>query len=249
MTEKQARGWQEKNKHENDKEKEKLYYLKLDISKYFYCINHAKLKNYIFTHIKDQDLRYTIDLVIDSYKTWKEFDNLLSNYHKYIVTEKKWIPIGSILSQVFANIYLQRLDAYIKHTLKIKWYYRYMDDLLLFWNKIHLQSAKAYIIDFADKELDVLIHPKKVNFNLVRDGCTFVWFKILANKIYVCKRTKLKTLKFLDNLSDIDMSIFDTQSLDAIKSSYHARMWNFKQSSFWLNIFKERGNIDFHPWR
>lgn len=224
------------------------YYLKLDISKYFYSINQQKLKNYIFKFIKNPDLKYAINLVIDSYKTWKEFDILLSEYDKYINTDKKWIPIWSILSQVFANIFLQRLDAFIKHNLKIKWYFRYMDDLLLFWDKTELQNAKTKIIDFVDTELDLFINPKKVSFNLVNDWVNFVWFKILANRIYVLKRTKLKTLKFIDNLEKIDLSIFDKKDLDKIKSSYYSRLWNFKHSSFWLNFLEKRGNVDFHPW-
>lgn len=224
------------------------YYLKLDISKYFYSISHEKLKNYIFKFIKNSDLKYTINLVIDSYKTGKEFDNLLSNYDKYINTSKKWIPIWSILSQVFANIYLQKLDAFVKHTLKINGYFRYMDDLLLFWDKNELQNAKQKIIDFVDKELDLFINPKKVSFNLVNDGVNFVWFKILSNKIYVLKRTKLKILKFIDNLEKIDLSIFDTKNLNKIRSSYYSRLGNFKHSSFWVNFLKQRGNIDFHPW-
>lgn len=223
------------------------YYLKLDISKYFYSISHDKLKDFIFKFIKNEDLKYAINLVIDSYKTWKEFDNLLSNYDKYISTDKKGIPIWSILSQVFANIYLQKLDSFIKHDLKIKWYFRYMDDLLLFGDKIELQNAKIKIINFVDIELDLFINPKKINFNLFRDWLNFVWFKIFSNKVYVLKKTKLKTLKFIDNLEKIDLSIFLKKDLEKIKSSYYSRLWNFKHSSFWLKFLSKRGNIDFHP--
>ncbi|NDK08804.1 hypothetical protein EOM39_06210, partial [Candidatus Gracilibacteria bacterium] len=47
-----------------------LYYLKLDFSKYFFSINHELLKRKIFKHIKNPDLQYTINLIIDSCQTY-----------------------------------------------------------------------------------------------------------------------------------------------------------------------------------
>ena len=44
---------------------------------------------------------------------------------------KKGIPIGNYTSQYFANIYLNELDYFVKHKLKIKYYIRYMDDFVL----------------------------------------------------------------------------------------------------------------------
>ena len=41
------------------------------------------------------------------------------------------IPIGNYTSQFFANIYLNELDQYIKHTLRVKYYVRYMDDFVM----------------------------------------------------------------------------------------------------------------------
>nr|WP_248365293.1 RNA-directed DNA polymerase [Vibrio parahaemolyticus] len=44
------------------------------------------------------------------------------------------MPIGSVTSQLFGNFYLNNLDHEIKHTLKVKGYVRYMDDLFILSN-------------------------------------------------------------------------------------------------------------------
>lgn len=113
-----------------------IYYLKMDISKYFYSINHDKLKQIIFKHIKNIDLQYAITITIDSYKTNNQFDNLFESDSKYIKNKNKWLPIWSILSQLLANIYLHKLDEFVKHTLKVREYLRYMDDFLLLWKNL-----------------------------------------------------------------------------------------------------------------
>jgi len=117
-----------KRKHTN------CYYLKLDFSKYFFSIPHAKLIEKIRKHIHDEDILYAIDVVLGSYQSSAIYDNLLKANDFYINEPKKGLPIGGILSQLFANFYLNDLDQYIKHTLKLN-AVRYMDDIILIWDK------------------------------------------------------------------------------------------------------------------
>ena len=224
------------------------FYLKMDISKYFYSIPHIKLKKYIFKTIKNPDLVYTISNIIDSYKTGSQFDNLFLSNSKYIKNKNKWIPIWSIISQLFANLYLHQLDHKIKHDLKVKYYFRYMDDFVIIWKKEELNLIKQKIFNFLIDELDLLVHPFKTSFNLVSDWINFVWYKIKNWKIYVWKRTKLKTNKFLDALLKLDKTIFNNSDISQIRSSYNSRIWVFLHSSFWMNYFSKRENIDFSSW-
>ncbi len=87
------------------------YCLKLDIHHFYPSINQKCLKQMFRNKFKDEKLLYLIDLIIDS------CDNGL--------------PIGNVTSQWFANFYLQGLDHYIKEQLHIKYYVRYMDDMVL----------------------------------------------------------------------------------------------------------------------
>lgn len=89
------------------------YILKMNIKKFFYNINHSILFDIMMKHIEDKKLLDFTKLLIDS-------DG-----------EDVGIPIGNYTSQFFANIYLDKLDKYIKHDLKIKYYVRYMDDFVL----------------------------------------------------------------------------------------------------------------------
>jgi hypothetical protein len=121
---------------------------------------------------------------------------------------------------------------------------RYMDDILILWNKKSLSEAKDVLFKLAWKN-KLILNPKKVSFNIVWDWINFVWYKIWNNKIYVWKSTKNKTNKFLDVLNWLDINKFDENDLKKINSSLQSRFWVFSHSSFWVNYFKNRGNIDF----
>lgn len=107
----------------NDR-KNTRYYLKLDISKFYPSIDTNRLERKLSTKIKDK--------------------RLLGLIHK-ILAKGDGLPIGILISQWFANFYLQDLDHYIKQDLKAIYYVRYMDDMVIFGpnkRKLH-QMRKA----------------------------------------------------------------------------------------------------------
>ncbi len=103
------------------------------LKKFYPSINQDILKSKFRKIIKDKDTLDLIDLIIDS--------------------GKEGLPIGNYTSQWFANFYLQDLDHYIKEVLKVKYYIRYMDDMVLFSNnKKELKKMKYAIDDFLKNE-------------------------------------------------------------------------------------------------
>lgn len=109
------------------------YCLKLDIKKFYPSINQSILKRKFRKIIKDRDTLDLIDLIVDS--------------------GKQGVPIGNYTSQWFANFYLQDLDHYIKEQLKVPYYIRYMDDMVLFHrNKKELHKIKNKIEEFLKQE-------------------------------------------------------------------------------------------------
>lgn len=94
--------------------------LKCDVRKYFYRINHDVLKTQLRRLIKDRDVLWLLDMIIDS-------------------TEGPGIPIGNHTSQWFAILYLSDMDHMIKERLGIKYYGRYMDDFYL------IHEDRAYL--------------------------------------------------------------------------------------------------------
>lgn len=112
------------------------YCLKMDIKQFYPSIDKEKLKEKFRRVFKDDDLLWLIDTIIDGNET-----------------QGSGIPIGNYTSQWFANFYLTDLDVFIKQKLKIKYYVRYMDDLIIFHtNKRKLRKAKEEIEIFLKNE-------------------------------------------------------------------------------------------------
>lgn len=139
----------------------KAYILKADIKLFFESIDHEILLKKINKKIKD---RRTINLI----------QSIIKNCHN----KEKGMPLGNMTSQFFANLYLSDLDYFIKHSLKVKHYIRYVDDfVILHENKERLEAYSLKIKAFL-KELKLELHPDKSKiFKLVR-GVDFLGFRI-----------------------------------------------------------------------
>lgn len=87
------------------------YCLQVDVKKFYPSIHHITLKNIIRKKIKDKDLLWLMDEIIDS--------------------NPKGVPIGNYLSQYFGNLYLNDIDHWLKETMQCKYYFRYCDDLVI----------------------------------------------------------------------------------------------------------------------
>ena len=135
----------------------KFYILKMDISKYFYNLDHEIIKQLVRNKIKDKNVLKIVDSIIDS--TDEKYINeeiirlknnekqriLKSNYKDKdkriqeidrlpLYQQGKGVCIGNMVSQIVATIYLDELDKYIEEDLKIKAHVRYMDDFYCMHN-------------------------------------------------------------------------------------------------------------------
>lgn len=105
------------------------YCLKLDIKKFYPSIDHEVMKGLLRRKFKDTDLLWLLDEIIDS---------------------APGLPIGNYLSQYLANFYLSYFDHWIKETKRIKYYYRYADDIVILDSdkpRLHslLEEIKNYL--------------------------------------------------------------------------------------------------------
>lgn len=120
---------------------------------------------------------------------------MLSIYKKSKPTFGWGIPIGNLTSQLFANIYLNELDQFIKHELKIKFYLRYCDDFVILENDIEkLQNTVFRIEDFLNCQLKLNLHHDKIVIRKRRQGIDFLGYIILPH--YQVLRTKTKKRMF-----------------------------------------------------
>ncbi|MDP3026759.1 MAG: reverse transcriptase/maturase family protein [Nanoarchaeota archaeon] len=151
------------------------YVLKCDVSKYFPSVNHEILKEVIREKIADKKLLQLLDRIIDS--------------------PQEGIPIGNLTSQLFANIYLNKLDEYVKYELKIKYYIRYMDDFVM------LHESKKYLHEVKEKvrlffiSMRLTLHPKKADIFPIELGIDFLGYRIFNNHKLVRKSTVKRFLK------------------------------------------------------
>jgi retron-type reverse transcriptase len=157
------------------RDKDTEWYLKLDIDKYFASINHNMLLSILQKHIKDKQ-------VIELLK--KFIGNGFGN---------KGIPIGNLLSQLFANLYLNELDNFIRHNVHPIRYIRYMDDFICFVRtKSEAKKAKDLIMCFVENELKLTIDNRKVKIQKTKHGITFLGNKIFKKVKFL---SKIKTTK------------------------------------------------------
>lgn len=154
------------------------YCYKMDVKKFYDNINHDILKRKLRTKIKDNDLLWLLDTIIDSYPG------------------EKGVPIGSYLSQYFANFYLSEFDHFLKETLRIKYCVRYMDDVVLFANtkeKLHYYHNQIREFLLMEK-LEI-----KGNYQIFSTGCRgvdFIGFRFFPHFILLRKKS-IKRLKKL----------------------------------------------------
>lgn len=108
------------------------------------------------------------------------------------------VPIGNLTSQIFANIYLNELDQFIKHGLKIKHYFRYADDFIIVHNNSdYLAGLVAILHNFLNQELYLELHPNKISVRKLRQGVDFLGYIILPWHIALRTKTKKRMFKKL----------------------------------------------------
>jgi len=102
------------------------------------------------------------------------------------IDERKGLPIGNLTSQLFANVYLNELDHFVKERLKERWYARYMDDFLIIHpDKNHLIKTRDRIAEYLDQTLNLRLHPRKITIKNVQEGVPFVGYRIFYDHTLV----------------------------------------------------------------
>ena len=155
------------------------YVLKCDVAQYFASIDHAVLRNRLARRIQDEGVLWLIDRILEGGRgettpgAYFPGDDLFSPW-----TRPCGLPLGNQTSQFFANVYLDGLDHFIKHELRMPGYVRYVDDLLVFANdKALLHDARAAIEAYGHT-LRLTFHPRKCFVSPVKAGFTFLGFRL-----------------------------------------------------------------------
>lgn len=195
-----------KIKHDN------FYILKIDIKKYFYSIDHNKLKNILRKNIKDKDALNILYNIIDS--TNQEYINKrINNLKKIRISKLKdkekiketidiplykygiGVNIGSQTSQTIGLIYLYELNHYIKEKLHIKYVINYQDDFILIhedkeYLKYCLDKIKEFLLEYK-----LELNDKKTKIDSIRNGIDFLGYRFYINNNKVIIKLRNRTKK------------------------------------------------------
>lgn len=165
-----SRAWSLMRRYLKDKPNTK-YCLKIDIRKFYDNIDHEILKDKLSRKIKDRDLLDLLYLIIDSYDG------------------DRGVPIGSYLSQYFANFYLSDFDHYLKEDLEVEYTVRYMDDVVVFGktkNQLHMALDDICYFLYDEK---LYLKSNYQIFPTGTRGVDFVGFRFFYHFILLRKKT------------------------------------------------------------
>lgn len=235
---------------QTERKPERYYYLKMDISKYFYRVDHDILLKILARRIKDQRLLNLLEKIINcesmnfGLPPGKEPDEVAVSDR----LSNKGMPIGNLTSQMFANIYLNEVDQYAKHELGLHYYIRYMDDIIiLHHDKKYLAEVKELLRAFLSDELRLDLN-NKTTIRPCSMGVDFVGFRIWSTHRRLKKKTAVKIKRNLKNqIAKVKAGEERKDRLDRSVASYrgilsHFNSYGLRQS---LNtLFKENGMVE-----
>ena len=184
------------------------YILKIDIRGYFMSIDRSilyeKIKKRVISQASkiDGDIQLILSLIrktifndpVNGYimkckkAEWKDLPSSKSLFH---AGKNKGLPIGNLTSQLFANIYLDEFDHFMKKDLKLKYYGRYVDDIVVIHpDYAYLKSTIPVITNYLKVNLMLQLHPRKIYLQHYTKGVVFLGAIMKPYRTYIGTRTK-----------------------------------------------------------
>ncbi|MGB3988519.1 MAG: reverse transcriptase/maturase family protein [Minisyncoccales bacterium] len=153
-----------------------LYYAKLDVRKFFYSIHRDVLRKLFEKKIKDARLVDVMMLFADT------------------KSSEIGIPIGNLLSQLYSLIYMNEMDNFVKRTLKVKSYVRYVDDFVLIGLTLEeAKNAKQQCEEYLRSHLKMELSHWTIS--KIRKGINFVGYRTWKFAKFVRKHSMYNFLR------------------------------------------------------
>lgn len=159
------------------------YCLKIDIRKYYPSVDRETLKGILRRKFKDVRLLALLDEIIDS---------------------APGLPIGNYLSQTLANVYLAYFDHYVKERLGARYYFRYVDDIVVLSDdKEKLRSIFSAMRTYLGGRLHLEIKPNWQIFPVEARGLDFLGYVFRHGYVLLRKRIKRNIFRALAHLRKV----------------------------------------------
>lgn len=209
--------------------------LQCDIRKFFASVSHAVLIDILRRRVKDSRVISLLQEIIGSFQSGH-----------LTPTGPVGLPIGNLTSQLFANVYLNELDVYLKHDLRVRHYVRYTDDFAIVSNnRQELERLIAPIRLFLQGQLLLDLHPRKVKIRMFRQGIDFLGYVLLPHHRVLRTATKRRMYrKMRERISAQKAGRLSAEGVEQSLQSYlgvlsHANSFHLSQDLqnqcwFWL---------------
>ncbi len=238
-----------------DRKPGKWYYLKLDVSKYFYRVDHRVLLDILRRKYPNEDgFLWLMETIINCDHTpfglppGKTADEVPPSERLFEVG----MPIGNLTSQLLANVCLNELDQYIKHELKARFYVRYMDDMVLLTLTPTLNRWRVQIEDYLNNVLHLELN-SKTTIGLVKHGITFVGCRIFRATVSRQQSVKKMKARMWYSAKEYEAGLIDFDAVDATMQSYFGMLSHCSTHGLqkWIEkniVFKrkEMADIELH---
>lgn len=188
------------------------WFWKTDIDKFFDSMRHDVLMDLLDRKIKDARLLAVTEKIIHNGGA-----------------DDRGLPIGNLTSQFFANVYLNRFDHFVKQTLGVKHYIRYMDDFVLFHrNRSVLKDYREPVKEFLAKELGLQLKTKATFLNSAANGLTFLGRRIFPAAVRLARPNGKRMLRRMATRQRaFNTGLIDEDTFLQSMNSYWAHLENF----------------------
>lgn len=188
---------------------------KMDMKGFFMSIRKSLTIEMVCNFINEKyfeddkdDLKWLITVLIsdnpEKYcirRSAKEmWDDLDKNKSLFTIDDDLGLPIGNLISQLFANFYLNEFDHFVHETLGFEKYGRYVDDFYLIGDKDKILNSIPLMREKL-KEVGVTLHPDKFYMQHVSKGCEMVGAVVKKNRMYVHNRTVNNAFRKIERMT------------------------------------------------
>jgi retron-type reverse transcriptase len=198
--------------------KRNRFCLKCDIKSYFFSINHDILKSLYRKKIDCPDTLWLVDTIIDS-------------------TPNPGLPIGNLVSQLSANLYLHELDFYVKHIFGYHYYLRYMDDFVIFGDsREQLEQTKNLVRHFLQEKLNLTLSESKSKVYETSRGVEFCGFRCYPGFAKIKKETVKRNSRRIAVLAEdlqsgkISPEQFSSSMNSVLGHSMYSRNFSYRKT-------------------
>jgi retron-type reverse transcriptase len=235
------------------------YVLQCDIKQYFPSMDHGVLKALIRRRIKCPQTLWLIDRILDAAPPQPEAIAFFPGDDLFSVHERRrGLPIGNLTSQIFANVFLDGFDHFVKQGLGVGKYVRYVDDFALFHpDRAFLRECLGRIRQHL-AGLRLVLNEGKTHLAPTQQGACFVGWRVLPDRIRVRSanlrrgRLRLRHYQALFHQGSLSLEDLSRRLQSWVAHLAHGQTWRLREKLFGDFVFtspRKGGGEPREPWR